>query len=157
MIAFKQSSILVRLLIFLQAFLGLGALLGGLFFILAPDGSLLHMPLSVIKGSPFVDFLIPGWILFTLVGVYPMAVTYSLWKKPSWKWPDVINPFKLMHWSWAASLASGVIVILWICVEVIWVQFDWPHALYLVWGALIVLLTLLPPVRKTFIKGGPKE
>ncbi len=34
-----------------------------------PDGSVMQFDVSVLAGSPFPDFLIPGFILFLLFGV----------------------------------------------------------------------------------------
>jgi len=140
----------VWLLIALQFFLGLGALAGGACFILAPDGSIMHMPVSMISGSPFSSFLIPGIILFTVVGIYPVMVAYSLWQKPTWVWPNAINPFKQTHWSWAGSLAAGVIVLIWITVEVQFTGVGVLHFVYWAWGIVLIVLTLLPDVRKYY-------
>jgi hypothetical protein len=137
---------IVWLLIGLQVFLSLGALFGGGAFILSPDGSLIHMPISHLEKSPFSDFLIPGLFLFTFLGIYPLVVAYCLWKKPTWRWPNLINPFKQIHWSWAASLVAGVIVLIWITVETLWVPFGLVHIFYLVFGAVILGITLLPDV-----------
>ena len=41
------------LLIVLQFLLGLGAIVGGGVFILAPDGHLMQIPLDLLKGTPF--------------------------------------------------------------------------------------------------------
>ena len=141
---------MIWLLISLQVLLSIGALLGGGAFILAPDGHLIHMPIGHLAKSPFSDFLIPGLFLFTFLGIYPLAVAYGLWKIPTWHWLDILNPFKQMHWSWVASLAAGVIVIIWIAVEMLWVPFGFVHILYLIWGALLLILTFLPIVRKFY-------
>jgi hypothetical protein len=142
---------LVILLIALQFFLGLGALAGGGSLMLAPDGSIMSMPLSMLAHSPFTSFFIPGAILFTFVGLYPLAVAYSLWQRPAWRWPNVINPFKQTHWSWAGSLAAGVIVIVWILAEVAFLgSAAFIHYLYIGWGVVILFITLLPAVRKAF-------
>ena len=138
----------VRLLIFLLVFLGLNAIAAGGAFILAPDGRLIQMPLSNLKNSPFTDFLIPGILLFLFVGVYPFLVAYSLWKQPSWRWPEAINPFKGMHWSWAGSLAAGVALVIWITVQVQWITFGVLHAIFLVYGIVVLAVTLLPGVRR---------
>ena len=108
------------------------------------------MPQSHLKDSPFHDFLIPGLFLFTFLGIYPLAVAYSLWKMPGWRWPDMLNPFKQIHWSWAASLAAGVIVIIWITVEILWVPFGLVHILFYAWGVTLLFLTLLPDVRRYY-------
>lgn len=144
----SKTPLPVIFLILLQFFLGVGAMFGGGALMLAPDGSLLGMPLSVMQGAPFADFFIPGLILFTIVGVFPLCVAYSLWKRPAWTWPDAINPFKRTHWAWAGSLAASVIVIIWILVELLWVPYAFIHGIYLAWGALILLLSLLPTVRQ---------
>jgi len=141
----------VLLLILLQFFLGVGALAGGATLMLAPDGSLMHMPLSMLAHSPFPNFLIPGALLFTFVGLYPLAVAYSLWKRPAWRWPNVINPFKQVHWSWAGSLAAGVAVIVWILAEVAFLgTATFIHYFYLAWGIAILLVSLLASVRHFF-------
>jgi len=137
-------------LIWLHIILGLQGLLGGGAFLMAPDGHLLQMPFSHLKNTPFSDFLIPGLLLFLFLGVYPMAVAYSLWKRLTWRWPEVLNPFKQTHWSWAASLSVGVIVMIWIIVQVQWIPVGFLHIFIFVWGVVILLVTLLPNVRRYY-------
>lgn len=139
-------------LIFLQAFLGVQGLYGGSALLLAPDGSLLGMPFSHLKNTPFTSFLIPGLLLFVFLGLYPIAVAYSLWKRPAWRWPDAINPFKATHWSWAASLAAGVIAMIWIVVQIQWIPLGFLHFFIFGWGVLILVVTLLPVVRRYYAR-----
>lgn len=140
----------VWLLITLHVLLSVGALGGGGALVLAPDGSLLGMPLYIIETSPFADFLIPGLILFAVLGVYPLVVAYGLWKRPAWRWPDAFNPFKQYHWPWAASLSVGVILLIWITVQVQYTGVDFLHVLYWAWGIVIMVVTLLPGLRRYF-------
>jgi hypothetical protein len=49
-----------NILIGLLAFLGVGAIFGGGALIISPSGELPGMPLSMIKDSPFPNFLIPS-------------------------------------------------------------------------------------------------
>src|SRR6202043_944297 len=73
----RRFSTLGRLAMVLEIFLGIGALFGGIQFILAPDGHLLGVPLSMLAGTPFHSFLVPGLLLFTFVGLAPiMAVPH---------------------------------------------------------------------------------
>jgi hypothetical protein len=137
----------VWLLIGMQVFLAIGALSGGGAFILAPDGHLIQMPFSHLQKSPFPNFLIPGILLFVFLGIYPLLIAYSLWKQPGWHWLNFINPFKHIHWSWAGSLAAGVIVLVWITVEIFWVPFGFAHIFFLVYGVVLTGVTLLPNVR----------
>lgn len=56
------------LLIALHLFVGIGALFGGLAAILDPQEPL-GMPADILVNSPFTNFLIPGIILFTVIGL----------------------------------------------------------------------------------------
>ncbi len=141
------------LLIAFQVCLGLNAVGAGAAFMLAPDGHLIQMPLSNLEQSPFTNYFIPGLLLFTFVGVFPLAVAYGLWKRPDWHWPEVINPFKSTHWSWAGSLAAGVILIIWITVQVLLIQqIAWLHYFCWGWGILLVVFTLLPAVQRYYLR-----
>jgi hypothetical protein len=150
MMAKKSYPFSVWALIVLQALLGFGAVVSGAMLVAAPDGSVMRMPSSLIEKSPFPNFLIPGLILFTFVGVSPLCIAYGLWKKPAWRWPNAINPFKEFHWAWTGSLAVAAIVMVWLTVELIWVEYDFLHTTYYIWAALILLLTLLPGTRRTY-------
>lgn len=148
----RTRPFLAYVLVFLHIFIGLNGLWGGGAFLLAPNGALMGMPLSTLGKAPFHDFFVPGLLLFTFLGVYPLAVAYSLWRVPAWRWPDAINPFKRIHWSWAASLAVGVIAVIWILFQVQWVSFSFLQAFILGWGVLIMLDTLLPGVRQYYTR-----
>jgi hypothetical protein len=58
----------LRLLGAFELFAALGALFGGGALVLAPDGSLMGMPLSMLAGSPFATFFVPGLLLLVVVG-----------------------------------------------------------------------------------------
>lgn len=53
----------------IQVLVGLGAVVGGAIMIVAPTGTLLQMSPDMLKGTPFSDFLVPGIILFFVIGV----------------------------------------------------------------------------------------
>ena len=54
----------------LLGFLGISTIGGGSVLIISPSGELLgELPLSILERSPFNDFLIPGIILFLVLGV----------------------------------------------------------------------------------------
>ena len=140
--------LMVWILILLQAFLALGGIITGILLMARPDGSILQMPLSVMKGAPFHNFFIPGMILFIFLGIYPMGIAYGLLNKPAWSWPDTVNPFRKIHWSWTGSLVVGVIVIIWLVTELVWVEYSFLHTVYFLWSSLIILISLLPGVRR---------
>jgi len=152
-----QRTFTVRALIVLQFLLGLGAVISGGLFIIAPDGRPMQMPLYMLRNTPFATFLLPAMLLFTFVGIYPLIVAYSLFARPSWIRLDLLNPFKIMYRGWTASLVAGVILIIWICVQVIMFgSVSFLHVLYFVWGVAILLLTLNQRVRETYSSKHPK-
>ena len=44
------------------------------------------MPLSMLEGSPFKDYLIPGLILLVVLGLFPLVVLYGLVRRRRWGW-----------------------------------------------------------------------
>ena len=146
-----QRSLIVWVLIILQFLLGVGAAISGGFLILAPDGHLMQMPLDMLANTPFSNFLFPGILLFTFMGIYPLAVAYSLFARPLWSWPDRVNPFKNMYWAWTASLAAGVALLIWIVTQMVMLNaVAFLHTLYICWGITIIILTLYPSVRQSY-------
>lgn len=64
----------------LMLFQGISGLYGGIALVIDPTGELLQMPISMLENSPFNNFLVPGVILLTMLGIFPMVVLYGLWK-----------------------------------------------------------------------------
>lgn len=140
-----------KLLIFLHILLGVGAVFGGLVLIIDPSGSLIHMPISIIEQSPFPNFLIPGIILFGVLGVLPLLVAYGLITKKSWKTAERFNLYRDKHWSWTFSLYIGFAVIIWITVEAYIIgSVVFIHLFYIAVGLKIQAVTLLPSVQNYY-------
>jgi len=59
-------------------FLAAGAIPAGVGFAVRPDGSLVGMPLAVLAGTPFGDFLVPGLVLALVVGGSTLAAAVLL-------------------------------------------------------------------------------
>ncbi|MGH4118478.1 hypothetical protein [Clostridium sp.] len=64
-----------RLLFGLHIFVGIGGMMGGLAAITNPDQPL-GVPIEILKNSPFSNFLIPGIILFTIIGLGNVISAY---------------------------------------------------------------------------------
>ena len=58
-------------LLALLILLGLGALGGGGVPVVSLSGKLMGMPLFMLARSPFQNFLVPGLVLFTVLGLAP--------------------------------------------------------------------------------------
>ena len=57
----------------LEIFLGVGAIGGGAALMLGPRGEIIPLPISALAGTPFGSYLVPGLILFTVLGVGPLG------------------------------------------------------------------------------------
>lgn len=125
-------------LVLFIGFQGISGLIGGIALVIDPTGGLIQLPVSMLEGSPFDNFLIPGVILLTILGIFPMIVLYGLAKK--------------RHWSWVGAFSVSVALIIWIGVEIWIVGYHPEPPLQLVYGLLgIIMLGLvqLPSVRRT--------
>ena len=142
-----------NLLITLLAFLGLGAIGGGALLIISPSGKLMGMPLSMLNPSPFMNFLIPGIILFLVLGIIPVLLAIALLKKPVSKLAERFNYCKDMHWSWTYSIYIAFVLIFWIQVEMVLLNaVSWLHTFYMLLAVVIIFVTLLPQVRNLYRK-----
>jgi hypothetical protein len=138
-----------NIIIFLLAFLGLGAIGGGGALIISPSGKLLGgLPLSILERSPFTDFLVPGIILFVVLGLIPCLLIYALIKRPECYFAGYFNFFKDMYWAWSFSIYVAFALIIWIQVETIFVQgVGWLQTFYMLYSIPLVFVALLPKVR----------
>ena len=138
----------------LLAFLGLGAIGGGGALIISPSGKLLGgLPLSILARSPFTDFLIPGIILFTVLGLFPSVLVYFLLKKTDNKFAEYFNFFKDMYWAWSFSIYVAFALIIWIQVETMYIQgVGWLQTFYMLYAIPLTFVALLPQVRAFYKK-----
>ena len=136
-----QKSYSLYSLMILMLFQGISGLFGGIALVIDPSGELLQMPLSMLEGSPFDTFLIPGIILLTILGIFPMGVVYGLWVR--------------LNWAWMGSLLVSAALIIWIGVEIWMVGYHTEPPLQLIYGLLgliLLVLVLMPSVRNQFMK-----
>ena len=139
------------ILLALLLFQGIGALAGGAALIIKPDGSLLHMPLSLLQGSLFMNYLIPGLTLMLILGVYPVFTFAILLAQPDWKFLQKLNIYSNRYAGWTFSLFVGLGLIIWMDVEVAVIGFgSIVQAVYAGLGLLVVIFTLTPSVMRYF-------
>jgi hypothetical protein len=142
-----------NVLLALLVFLGLGALGGGAVLIVSPNGELFGMPVSILEHSPFRSFLVPGIILFCVLGLVPSGLVVALLRKPDWRLAEQTNLFRDMHWAWTYSMYVAFALIIWIQVEMVFLQaVHWLHTLYMALALAIIIVALLPEVRRLYKK-----
>ena len=147
----KQNRINTSILIALLGFLSLGAFYGGIVLIISPDGSFFKMPLDLLSNSPFKAFFIPGIILLTTFGIFPIFVIYGLIIKPESMIFDKLNLLYDYHFAWTFAVYIGFGQIIWINIQtLIFNSVDIIHTIYSSLGILIICVALLPQTRKNF-------
>lgn len=122
-----QLQTMKTFLFILISFVALTAIVSGLLLIDKPDGSILHLQLSVLSGTPFTNFLIPGIILASVVGgTNLMAVISNMQSHPR-------------RYTWA--MAGGLMTCGWIAVQILLINtFYWLQFVYIVTGLSTILI-----------------
>jgi hypothetical protein len=122
----SHRPISVYLLMVALGFQGLSGLAGGLGLIIDPSGAMIGLPAAWLEGSLFRDYLIPGVILFSVLGVVPLFILWGFLVERSW--------------SRGAALWVGIALVVWIAVEVMIVGYQPEPPLQLTYGALGVII-----------------
>jgi len=123
---------LPRTLSLLEWFVGLGAAAGGAALTATPSGAILHMPVSLLRGSPFSNYLVPGLVLLLVVGGSNLVAGYLTWRG---------DPR-----SCVASMCAGFVLIVWILAEIAFIGYvHWAQAAYLAFGLITVALAAMLP------------
>ena len=135
-------------------FLAIGAIGGGIVLICSPTGEMIGLPLSEFRNIPFSSFLIPGIILFFVLGVIPLLLIRALLKKPESKIAERFNIFKDMHWLWTYSIYIAFSLIGWIQIQLIFLQgaVHWLQTFYIFYAIIIIIVALLPQIRYLYKK-----
>jgi hypothetical protein len=154
--AVKQTRPLsVYILMVLLLFLGISAIYGGYTLIVDPSGNRLQLPSDWLELTPFPNYFIPGLILFTVLGVFPLVATALLFFKPDWSVMYGLEHLTHEHWSWLASVTVGIALIIWITVQ--FLMFGAKHPVQIgleltlgTLGIVIIAVSLLPSVRRYY-------
>ena len=118
-----------RLLFALQLFVGIGAIFGGLAAIVNPEEPL-GITVDALKNSPFSNFLIPGIILFIVIG---FGNVFSA----------LMFQFKSKFQGYISSVFSWALVI-WIVVQCIMLEaVAFLHILFFMIGVIEAVLSAI--------------
>jgi len=97
------------LLIGLDTFIGVGAVIGGIAMLIQPDGSLVALSLTWLGGSRFDDYAVPGAALIAVIGLPFLLAAYTTAGGSLWGGP--------------LSLLAGALLVAWIAVQVAWIGY----------------------------------
>jgi hypothetical protein len=147
----------VYLLITLLVFLGLNGLAGGVGLMSDPSGQAIGFPQWWLDNTPFNTYLIPGIILFTVLGVFLIVVGFLLFFKPDWSVVRGLEHRTHKHWSWLASMTVGIATVIWIVVQFLMLGARHPiqiglEIIIITLGVLILSVSLFPSVRRHYAR-----
>lgn len=103
-----------------------------------PSGEGIGLSLDLLENAPVGDFALVGWWFLGFYGILPAVTACGLLTRARWAWTDRVNRWTGQHWAWTASVALGIILLLWIALELVFVG-----PLTGIGGALQVIITLL--------------
>ncbi len=111
---------------------GIAALYGSWHFICDPSGKSIQIPIEVLDGTPFNDFLIPGIVLLFANGFLSLAVA-------------ILTIKKIKHHPWFIIL-QGCVLIGWLTAELIFnIELFFPimHYPFYTIGILLIVIGLI--------------
>ena len=114
-------------LFFLTAFVAITSLVSGALLISYPTGSLFGMSTALLKATPFHSFLIPGVVLFVMVGgTNLVAVVRNIQTHP-------------MRYNW--TIAGAILLLLWVVIQMLLIGVM--HCLQFVYLGIGLMMLLL--------------
>ena len=125
----QPLSRLAKSALVLEICLSVGALGGGLVLIIAPRGEIMPLPLSALVGSPFDTYLMPGLILFGVLGLGPLVAARLVWLR------HPLAP--------TAAFVVGSGLLIWVAVEVAIIGYSNEPPLQAIYGILGVAIVLV--------------
>jgi len=119
----------------LLSFVGFTALYCGFALMIDPSGEFINLPVEKLKFSPFADFLIPGVILFFVLGLGSLLVIPVVIKDT----PESTN----------FMILAGIIISGWIVVQMIMaLEVHWLQGVYIAIALALIFIGIKAEARQ---------
>jgi len=128
----------LKTLVAMELFFAFVGLMSGLTLLSSPSGEGLGLSQDLLEDTPVGDYMLVGLFFVVAYGILPSVTAYGLWTRRRWGWTDPLNSWTGHHWAWTASAALGILLMVWIGVEILLVG-----VLEGIGGTLQVIITLL--------------
>lgn len=132
-------------------FIAVGALPAGYSLIADPSGRAVGFPEGTLASPIFRDYLVPGLFLFFVNGIGSLLAAGFLLLRPQWKSLARLNPVKQQEWTWTFGVLMGIILVVWIVVQIVSVTlFSYLQPLIAGVAIWIIVSLMAPNVRRYF-------
>ena len=118
-----------RILFFLLVFQGLSGCLGGVRLVADPSGTGIDLPVELLAGSAFSNYLVPGLVLLIVLGIGPWVAAYGVWRRSPW--------------GWTSSFVVGAALIIWLAIQIRIIGYHSDPPLQLTYGLLACAIAAL--------------
>jgi hypothetical protein len=118
-----------RILLFLLVFQGLSGCLGGARLVADPSGASINLPVELLEGSAFSNYLVPGLVLLVVLGIGPWVAAYGVWRR--------------RPWGWASSFFVGAALIIWLTIQIRIIGYHSDPPLQLAYALLACAIAVL--------------
>jgi len=106
---------------------------------------------ELLPQLPVSNFILPGLFLLFFMGLFPLLLVYGLIARPTWPWMDRVSRWSGHYWAWTGTILLSIGIAIWLGYEG-WLVGWWPITIITaVQGVLILLLALVPSVRRFYL------
>jgi hypothetical protein len=146
----SQIPLYSKVIIVLLFLLALGGLIGAINFLSDPSGAAMGMS-SELARLPVADYRLPGLFLLIVMCICPLFLRYGMLRQPRWDLGARLTAWSKSYWAWAGRLILGIVLALWPGLQAVYIGFGTPSQWFTAFlDVMILLLSLLPPVRRFF-------
>jgi hypothetical protein len=141
----------VYVLVLLLAIEAMGALYGGFNLIMDPSGESLNLPARLLENTFFRNYIIPGLVLFLMLGLFPLILIYPMLVKPDWSIFHHLNIYSSYYWAYTFTIYNAIMLIIWIFVQMMVLEAGSViQGAFGLMGVLILVLALTPRVKRYY-------
>ena len=139
--------ILLLVLSVCLVFLACSGFAGGYEMLRDPNGTPMGMSVSVLEGTVFENYFVPGLLLIGIWGGGSVVTLIGLWLGPRWLHLSLLSE----HWAWFFSVLLGLGLLVWLTYQVVTLPAVAPIQIILYGLAcFLVGLPLVPPMRRYY-------
>ncbi len=122
-----KGKLLAIILGLVQLFIGFGGISGGILLVIDPSGAKIGFELSLLTGTPFSDFFIPGLFLLLFNGIFVLLAA--------------VASFKKYRYAGEIGIFFGVGLLVFMVAEIIWIGLVmWLQHLFLIIAVIEIFI-----------------